>query len=40
MKFPKFKFRKRHRKILWKIVIGFIAFATIFFLLAPFATYF
>ncbi len=32
--------KKKTSAILWKIAVGFIAFATIFFLLAPFAGYF
>ncbi len=32
--------KKKTKQILWKIVIGFIAFATVFFLFAPFASNF
>ncbi len=32
--------KAKQRKLINKIVIGFIAFATIFFLIAPFASYF
>jgi len=32
--------KKKHFKVIWKILVGLVAFSTIFFLIAPFARYF
>lgn len=31
--------KKKHFKVVWKILVGLVAFSTVFFLVAPFVNY-